>query len=66
MKIQEVGQVMNFVVQKPKNIRYSEMLSVSVKEWKFNSNIDRNNVTQKTVSSNIFRKKYDKQNFMSE
>ena len=42
------------------------MLSVSVKEWKFNSNIDRNNVTQKTVSSNIFRKKYDKQNFMSE
>lgn len=57
---------MNFVVQKPKNIRYSEMLSVSVKEWKFNSNIDRNNVTQKTVSSNIFRKKYDKQNFMSE
>ena len=37
-----------------------------VKVWIFNSNIDRNNFKQKTVSIITFRKKYDKENIMSE
>ena len=57
---------MNFVVQRPKNIRYSEMIYVSVKEWTFNSNIDWNNFKQKTVSTILFRKKYDKEKCMSQ
>ena len=57
---------MNFVVQRPKTIRYSEMIYVSVKEWTFNSNIDRNNFKQKTASTITFRKKYDKEKIMSE
>ena len=57
---------MNFVVQRSKDIRYSEMIYVSVKEWKFNSNTDWNNFKQKTVSTITLRKKYDKEKFMSE
>ena len=57
---------MHFVVQRTKNIRNSEMIYVSVKEWTFNSNIDRNNFKQKTVSTITFSKKYDKENIMSE
>ena len=57
---------MNLVAQIPKIIRYSEMIYVSVKEWTFNSNIDRNNFKQKTASTILFRKKYDKEKFMSE
>ena len=57
---------MHFVVQRTKNIRNSEMIYVSVKEWTFNSNIDRNNFKQKTASTTTFRKKYDKETFKSE
>ena len=37
------------------------MIYISVKEWTFNSNIDRNNFKQKTASTITFRKKYDKE-----
>ena len=57
---------MNSVVRRPTNIRNSEMIYVSLKERTFNSNIDRNNVKEKTVKSINFRKKYDKETIMSE
>ena len=42
------------------------MIYISVKEWTFNSNIDRNNFKQKTVSTITLRKKYDKEKMMSQ
>ena len=55
-----------FCSSETKNIRYSEIIYISVKEWTFNSNIDRNNVKQHTVSSINFRKKYDKETILSQ
>ena len=66
MKIWELGWITKVVAQEPNIIRNSETIYVSVKEWTFNSNTDRNNFKQKTESTILFRKKYDKETFMSE